>query len=417
VRKPLNLVVLCLAVVSLLLEPASAQQGGQAPPAGGGAPTTPTTPTPSPTPSPTPGRPTTPTYPQQPSPAEQQNRFPEMQRPIFLSGKVVLEDGTPPPESAVIERVCNGVTRPEGYTDSKGRFSFQPDASFGGDPSFGGSGSGGRTGSMGGFGSGTGISERDLAGCEIRASLAGYRSDVLPLAGRRALDNPDVGRIVLYRFGNVEGTTISATSMAAPKDAKKAYDKGLESKKKEKWADARKQFEIAVKAYPRYASAWFELGLAAERMEDMDTARNAYAQSLESDDRFVKPYLQLAAMSAKAQNWKELADTTARVLRLDPYNYPGIYYFDSVAQFNLRHVEEAEKSARQAVKLDKQNLFPGANHILGLILATKGELVDAAGFLKTYLKLAPAAPDAEMAKKRLALIESTSANAAPAIQP
>jgi len=426
-RKPLSFLVLCLAVVSLLLGPASAQQGGQTPPGGGGAPTAPTTPTaptPSPTPSPTPGRPTTPTYPQPTSPTDrQQDRFPEMQRPIFLSGKVTLEDGTPPPEPAVIERVCNGTVRPEGYTDSKGRFSFQlgqnaqfmPDASWGGDSSFGGAGS--RPGSAGGFGSSSGISERDLAGCEIRASLAGYLSDVVPLVGRRALDNPDVGRIVLHRYGNVEGATISATSLAAPKDAKKAYDKGLDSKKKEKWADARKQFELAVKAYPRYASAWYELGVASERLGDTDSARKAYAQSLDSDNKFVKPYLQLAGISARTQNWQELADTTSRVLRLDPYNYPGIYYFDSVAQFNLRHVDEAEKSARQAVKLDKQNLFPGANHILGVILATKGELADAAGFLKTYLKLAPAAPDAAIVKKRLAEIESIAAKAAPAIQP
>src|SRR5262249_4204918 len=34
-----------------------------------------------------------------------QNRFPEMQRPIFLSGKVMLDDGTPPPAEVVIERV------------------------------------------------------------------------------------------------------------------------------------------------------------------------------------------------------------------------------------------------------------------------------------------------------------------------
>src|SRR5690242_16510024 len=54
-----------------------------------------------------------------------QNRFPEMQRPIFISGKVTLDDGTPPPTDVVIERVCNGNPRAEAYTDSKGRFSFQ----------------------------------------------------------------------------------------------------------------------------------------------------------------------------------------------------------------------------------------------------------------------------------------------------
>ena len=55
----------------------------------------------------------------------QRQQMPEMQRSIFLSGKVMLDDGTPPPEPVTIERVCNGNPRPEGYTDTKGRFSFE----------------------------------------------------------------------------------------------------------------------------------------------------------------------------------------------------------------------------------------------------------------------------------------------------
>ena len=30
-------------------------------------------------------------------------------QPIFLSGRVMMEDGTPPPDPVVIETVCNGV--------------------------------------------------------------------------------------------------------------------------------------------------------------------------------------------------------------------------------------------------------------------------------------------------------------------
>src|SRR5665811_1287210 len=50
---------------------------------------------------------------------------------VNISGQVVMEDGTPPPRQAAIERTCGGTTRPETYTDSKGRFSFQ----FGGNQS------------------------------------------------------------------------------------------------------------------------------------------------------------------------------------------------------------------------------------------------------------------------------------------
>src|SRR5205809_80391 len=78
-------------------------------------------------------------------------------------------------------------------------------------------------GGLGGASRGGGFSERDLMGCEIRAALPGFRSDVVNLSGRRAFDNPDVGTIVLHRLANVEGVTISAVSLQAPKDAKKAY--------------------------------------------------------------------------------------------------------------------------------------------------------------------------------------------------
>jgi hypothetical protein len=38
----------------------------------------------------------------------QNQRFPVMDRPIFLSGQVMLEDGTPPPEQVLVQRACEG---------------------------------------------------------------------------------------------------------------------------------------------------------------------------------------------------------------------------------------------------------------------------------------------------------------------
>src|SRR5262245_23011485 len=105
----------------------------------------------------------------------QQNPFPnEIPRQIYLTGSVRLTDGSVPPANVVIERVCNGVVRPEGYTDSKGNFSITlgsqnaavfADASIGNDPLSDGIFPGGRQ---------NGINARDLTGCEIRANLAGF---------------------------------------------------------------------------------------------------------------------------------------------------------------------------------------------------------------------------------------------------
>lgn len=408
-------VVLGLGVV-LCAWPVWAQQSGTAPPSGAGAaPTTTPSPSPStPTPSPTPTRPTPSPFPdtRQPSTTNQDTRpTQESSQPIFLSGKVVLEDGTPPPESVVIQRICGAVVRPEGYTDSKGRFSFQlgqnnsiiPDASIGSGLGF--PGMGGQGNSMGGFNSSGGFNTRDLAGCGLRASLPGFRSDEIPLNGIRPMDRPDVGTIVLHRYGNVEGTTISMTSLQAPKEAKKAFENGRKAMAKKKWPEARLQFEKAVELYPQYAAAWCDLGRAQEEAGNTAEARKAYAQALTTDARFVTPYIQLAGIAVKEGNWRETADTTSRIVKLNPGDFPGMYFLNAVANYNLKEFTAAEQSAREALKLDTQHRFPQANQILGVVLARKGEFTEAAAYMKTYLQLAPEASNVDLVKKQLAEVE------------
>ena len=55
------------------------------------------------------------------SPIMERNTDP---RSVFISGKVVLQGGGTPGRIAV-ERVCSGMVRREGYTNSKGNFQFE----------------------------------------------------------------------------------------------------------------------------------------------------------------------------------------------------------------------------------------------------------------------------------------------------
>ena len=123
----------------------------------------------------------------------------------------MLEDGTPPQESVAIERVCGGQSRTEGYTDSKGYFALElgrrnngvlVDASE--DNSAFSSGSLMGTSQSGSIELGHGLDgegDARFINCELRARLAGYRSQIVSLATRRALDNPDIGMILLHRIG------------------------------------------------------------------------------------------------------------------------------------------------------------------------------------------------------------------------
>ena len=341
---------------------------------------------------------------------------------MFLSGKVMLDDGTAPAETVLIERLCGGSHRPEGYTDSKGRFSFQlgqgrsmtADASVGAtdmDPMSAGAG-GGRgygTTTSGGQGSaqpgGNMGTDPKLMGCELHAVLAGFRSETVTLANRRVMDNPDVGTIILHRLGNVDGTTISATSLAAPKDAKKAYEKGLDAKKKEKWADAQKNFEKAVEAYPKYAAAWYELGEVQQRQNNAAEAQKAFQQSMQADPKYLKPYLPSAMLFVQEKQWQQAADLTDRLTRLDPVDYPEALMYNAIANINLRKMDVAEKSAREAVKIDTDHRMPRAQYILGYILVNKQQYPEALAQMKSYVELSPDAPDLDSVRKQIAELE------------
>jgi tetratricopeptide (TPR) repeat protein len=346
--------------------------------------------------------------------------MPEFQRPIYLSGKVVLDDGTPTSDQVVVQLVCRALPRSIAYVDSKGNFSADlnnrlnsalfADASspYGANDSMGGAGSNGpfsntRSGGVGGGG----ITERDLMGCDLQAYLPGYRSDVIHLGARHAMENPEIGTIVLHRLANVEGLTISATSRLAPKDAQKAMEKARNNIKKQKWDDAQKELEKAVSIYPKYAAAWYELGNAQREHKDLEGARKSYAQSLESDPKFVSPYLQLAILAARDQKWDEVADDTDRLLHLNPVDFPQAYLYNALANYYLKKMDAAEKSARDGISHDDTHRFPKMNHLLGVILAQKQDYAGSAENLRSYLKYAPTATDADTVKKQLAEVEKS----------
>ena len=343
------------------------------------------------------------------------------QRPIFLAGKVVLDDGTALPDRVKVERVCNGVARTEGYTDRKGQFSFQlgrnmelQDASSSSAmPDFMGNTAANRR-SASGIPQG-GI-ERSLMGCDLRAELAGYRSDMITLANRHYMDDPNVGTIILHRLGKDEGQTISVNSSLAPKDARKAYDKSIEAINKKNLDEAQKNLEKAVELYPKYSAAWVMLGRLHEQRERPEEAGKAYRQAIAAEPKLIPPYERLSWLALNAGKWQELADWTDQLLRLNPTSGAETYYFSSVAQFQLQHYDIAERNAREAIRLDSANKIARTHYVLGLALAQKQNFTASAASLRHYLEVSPNIQDADMIRKQLTQVEEAAKEEAQAPQ-
>jgi len=364
-----------------------------------------------------PGRPVTnPGFPSNPTTSNPNSRttnYPSTQpsietpRPVFISGKVTLEDGTPPPDLVRIEKICSSNPRPEGYTDSKGRFNFQLDSGIGvtsdaSDSTFGSA--------IGQQRSSSGLSgrERSLSGCELRAVLAGFRSDRIDLSMHRTFDSPNVGTIILHRLGGVEGTTVSYASLNAPKDATRAFEKGREALKKDKQPEAEKQFRKAVEIYPGYATAWYELGHIEEGRQQAKEAAEDYRKAIDADAKFVSPYLTLSNLVARNSDWAQTLDLTDRAIRLNAVEFPIAYYYNAVANLNLRHLDAAEKSAREAQKLDTRKTIGKLNQLLAAILVEKQDYPGAAKSMREYLDANPQAKDAGQVRAQLAELDKLS---------
>jgi tetratricopeptide (TPR) repeat protein len=312
-----------------------------------------------------------------------------------------------PPERAAIERVCSGSTFREAYTDSKGYFSFQVGANnvFGDastDTPFFGTAAGNLNPGLGGT---TQTGSNPLWGCELRANLAGYHSDSISLTNRRSMDNPEIGVIYLTRMLKVEGYTTSATLALAPKDAKKAYERGLNFTKHSKPDEAQAEFLHAVEVYPKLAAAWFELGKVYETRNHLEEARNAYLKATAADGNYVNPYERLYTLALHDTQWKEAADLSEKVLRLNPYEFSNAYYANAFANAQLKNWDAAEKSAREAAQLKGTKATPKSLYLLGVILANKGDFTGSAENLRSYLKTDPLAADRDRTEKMLSQVE------------
>jgi tetratricopeptide (TPR) repeat protein len=390
-RLPLtSLLLLCVALFTLN---ATAQRPGGGGGGGGGASGG--------------GRPTLPTNNNPTFGTRSPMETPQMESPIFISGKVVLADGSQITESAAIETICSSRRRIETYTDSHGFFSFELKKKS--------NTLGAQSADMStmGMGEDKNVSAMQWRDCEIIAILPGFTSDTVSLSRSFPITaNTDVGRITIRSMGGSEGPSVmSVTSLRAPKAAQKAFDKAQEQEKKNKADEARQSLEKAVQIYPQYAAAWSELGRLQFMNKDVAAAQHSFEQALSADPKYAKPYLGLAQISLDSHQWQPLVDVTNKLLAQDSINFPMAWFLNGAGHYNLQHFEEAEKSALNGIKADTGRQVPRLEYLLGVILSRKHDYQQAAVHLRTFLQYATQPAEIAEAQKQLKQIEQMSANA------
>ena len=235
---------------------------------------------------------------------------------------------------------------------------------------------------------------RNSDSCPVTIQLSGYRKN------QAILRNGAV--IVMRRSGSYANPTVSLTTLAAPKDAKGAFQKGVGAMVGKKWAAAQKEFERAVAAYPEYAPAWGALGEVLVEQSQPKPARQAFERAVKSDPKFAPGWAQLARLEADEGRMQDALAAAERAIQLDATGFPGVYVSQAMADLALHRVEAAEKSARRGVELDTFHEIPLAERVLGSVLAAKGDREGAIQHWQKYLEMSPKAEDAAEVRKRIA---------------
>jgi Tfp pilus assembly protein PilF len=334
-----------------------------------------------------------------------------IQQPMFVFGKVLLEGGGTLPEPVAIERACNGVIRREGYSDSKGQFSFQVSLNNTLNNTFQDASEGGAlVGPATANGSAPTLSS--MTSCEFRAVLAGYRSSIATLRPDGQTWQFDIGTIFLKRLGDAKGTTISVTSMAAPKDAMRAYEKAqklMETKPEE----AEKNLDKAVHIYPQFATAWSLLGDIHRERNQFDAAQAEYTRAIAADPQFVNPLYGMALITVRQKKWNEAIQFTDQLIKLNAFAYPLAYFYNAAANYNVQKFDPAEENAKKFKALDTQHGHPEVSLLLANLLSRKKDYAGAAQQIRDYLAAAPNSPEAESLKTEAKRFEdlSVSSNA------
>ena len=336
------------------------------------------------------------------------------ERAVYFTGKVTLEDGSAPASAVNIQKVCGGQASFVALTDATGRFSFKVgNGGQGTGTADAAEGAGQAPDLMRPWGSASQYSmpiTSGLRNCVLEAVLPGFRSERVNLSLKSTMDDTRIGTIILHPLSRAGALTVSATTLQAPANAKKAFDKGLAAIKAQKWDAAAHEFETAVKIYPQFAVAWYELGVVHESENDLAGTHNAWKQAFAQDPMYLKPLEGLTALADRQQNWAEAEKYSRAWIQLDAEDFPGAFLFNAIANARLNQMEEAERAARAGLAIDKEHRVPRLSYVLGLILLQKADYGESAKCFRAYLEMAPNAKDAGTVRQELAKLDEAASS-------
>ncbi len=304
---------------------------------------------------------------------------------VILRGSVVMKDGSIPPKSVGIQRICSDGFGdvPGPITDKKtGKFTWQMD-----------------------------VDNLLTRTCRLEATMQGFVSTSIDISDLNGfLDSAKVLPPLILSLGGADPRTIMEKEDDVPAAARPAW-KGLVKALKVGALDALiTQAQMVTAAAPKFARGWHTLGIAYEVQGNLPKAKEAYEHAVDVDPKMVLSWVTLSRIDVLAKDWQAALTACDNVQRLDTKKiYSEIYLHRAVAQFGLGQLDAAEASVQQLLKEAPNERKSRGEFVLAVILAAKHDDAGAKEHIAKYLTLNPAPPDLEQIKAYAQLLGTSDA--------
>ena len=191
--------------------------------------------------------------------------------------------------------------------------------------------------------------------------------------------------------------TVSARELKISGKAQHEYKKGLECLTKQDLVGSVEHFTKAVQEFPEYYEALYHLGVAKTRQGQLEEAMQAFQKAIDmSGGRYAWADFGIGYLQYLEGKSEEAVTTIRRGLEVDANSADG-YLFLGMALLRLNRLEEAEKSAREAL-LRNPNLAQ-AYLVLSDSYGRRQEYLAQLQGLEAYLKLEPNGADSQNARQ------------------
>ena len=210
-------------------------------------------------------------------------------------------------------------------------------------------------------------------------------------------------RLKLKPSTDGKAEVVDAEFVNVPKNALDIYKKAIELAKTGDHKGAIEQLTLATAEYSKFMLAFNEIGVQYAQLKEYAKADEAFQEALKIEPEAFLPLRNRGIILVCLNRFTDAEPVLRKALKINDKSSTGHFYL-AQAVANQNRFDEGEKEFLAAIKFGDE--VKEAHRYLAIIYAARGDKKRELAELETYLRLAPAAPDAEQLRKLIQQLKS-----------